>query len=535
MEKIAVGYVRYSSANQREESIEAQIRLIEEYAKKEGYVIISFYADHALSGTSTGKRLEFQRLMEDSKKGTFQFVLVHKLDRFSRSRYESSHYKFHLKKHGVKLISVLERLDESPESIILESVLEGMSEFYSRNLAREVRKGMTQSALSARHLGGKPALGYSVDRTTMKYVINEDEAEIVRNIFSMYLNGMGYGKLINYLNAHGHRTKWKKAFGKTAIYTILRNTKYKGLYTFNRGPAKDCSGKRTLKKTQEEIISIPNGIPAIISEEDFQKVQEKLALEKKKSGMYKAKAIYLLSGIVLCGKCGHSFHANGRIGGRNRTKYYTYRCSHRASNKDKCDNKEVNRTYLEDFVLSELQRVLFNERRIGNLARRLNEYQVKTRMDNSKEVEKVQKELSSINPQIQNILDAISQGMDHSTLKERLTTLESEKIRLQLQIKELEYSDQKPFMDEAALREILKRYSNFVKTRSIPECKKFVREFVEKVVVHKDSVEVHLKINIGKGVDTKTFPLQTIKSDEIKHYYRHNTNRTTESIPQEIK
>ncbi|MBF0548742.1 MAG: recombinase family protein [Candidatus Riflebacteria bacterium] len=534
MKKIAVGYVRYSSLSQREESLEAQIRLIDEYAQREGYVLTSFYADHACSGTNSTKRPEFLRLMEDAKKGVFQYVIVHKLDRFSRNRYESSNFKFHLKKYGVRLISVLEKLDESPESIILESLLEGMNEYYSKNLAREVKKGITQSALSARHLGGKPPLGYSVDRNTMKYIINEEEAEIVRTIFSMYLNGMGYGKLIAYLNSQGHRTKWKKTFGKTAIYTILRNTKYKGLYTFNRGPAKDCSGRRTIKKTQEDIISIPNGLPAIISEEQFAKVQEKLSLEAKKSGMYKAKAVYLLSGIVQCGCCNHQFHANGRIGGRNRTKYYTYRCSHRAANKDNCNNIEVNRNYLEDFVLSELQRVLFNERRIGSLVKRLNEYQIKTLTDNNQEIEKVQKELSAINPQIQNILDAIVKGMDHSTLKDRLTTLEGEKVRLELKKKELEYSDQKPFMDETTLREILKKYSNFVKTRSIPECKKFVKEFVEKVVVHKDSIEVHLKINIMKGEDTKIIPLQTIKSDEIKHFYRHNTNRIAESLPQEI-
>ncbi|MBF0411005.1 MAG: recombinase family protein [Candidatus Riflebacteria bacterium] len=149
MQKIAVGYVRYSSANQREESIEAQIRMINEYAAREGYVIKEYYADHACSGTSSTKRKEFLRLMEDAKKGLFQTVLVHKLDRFSRNRYESLHYKFHLKKCNVKLVSVLERLDESPESIILESVIEGTSEFYSMNLAREVRKGMTQSALAA--------------------------------------------------------------------------------------------------------------------------------------------------------------------------------------------------------------------------------------------------------------------------------------------------------------------------------------------------------------------------------------------------
>jgi site-specific DNA recombinase len=128
----AVAYARYSSDNQREESIDAQLRAIREYAEKENILIVHEYTDEARSAT-TDKRPAFQQMMADLKTARVGAVIVHKLDRFSRDRYDSAFYKREMKKAGVRLISVLERLDDSPESIILESVLEGMSEYYSRN------------------------------------------------------------------------------------------------------------------------------------------------------------------------------------------------------------------------------------------------------------------------------------------------------------------------------------------------------------------------------------------------------------------
>jgi site-specific DNA recombinase len=173
----AAAYARYSSDNQREESIDAQLRAIREYCDRNGIRLVKIYTDEARSAT-TDDRPGFLQMIQDSALGLFDAVIVHKLDRFSRDRYDSAFYKRQLKKNGVRLISVLENLDDSPESIILESVLEGMAEYYSRNLAREVMKGMKETALQCKHTGGKPPLGYDVapDGT---YVINEQEAKAV--------------------------------------------------------------------------------------------------------------------------------------------------------------------------------------------------------------------------------------------------------------------------------------------------------------------------------------------------------------------
>ena len=212
---------------------------------------MKIYTDEARSAT-TDNRPEFQHMMVDAETGEFKAVIVHKLDRFSRDRYDSAYYKRLLKKNGIRLISVLENLDDSPESVILESVLEGMAEYYSKNLAREVRKGMNENALKAKHNGGIPPLGYDVT-PDKGYALNQTEAVTVRLIFELYTQGYGYGKIIEELNSKGMKTKTGKSFVKNSISEILRNEKYIGRYVFNKRLNK---GSNRQYKPDEEITRI---------------------------------------------------------------------------------------------------------------------------------------------------------------------------------------------------------------------------------------------------------------------------------------
>jgi len=193
-------YARFSSDNQRSESITAQVRAMKAYCSTHNYRIVETYIDEARSAMSD-KRPAFQSMVEDSARHLFDGVLVHKLDRFSRSRYDSALYKRELKKNGVRVYSVLENLDDSPESIMMEAMLEGMSEYYSKNLSREVNKGMYESALKCTHLGGSPPLGFDVG-IDKRLVINEREAEAVKIIFELY--DLDYGYPPSYVFAMSH-------------------------------------------------------------------------------------------------------------------------------------------------------------------------------------------------------------------------------------------------------------------------------------------------------------------------------------------
>jgi len=149
----AVIYARYSSDNQREESIEGQLRERKEYAEKNGITLLTTYIDRALSA-KTDNRPEFQRMVKDSAKGLFDMVIVWKLDRFSRGRYDSAHYKRILKKNGVKVVSATERIAEDSTGILLESLLEGYAEFYSAELSEKVKRELTENALKCKCNGG---------------------------------------------------------------------------------------------------------------------------------------------------------------------------------------------------------------------------------------------------------------------------------------------------------------------------------------------------------------------------------------------
>jgi len=227
---------------QRGESIDAQLRAIRDYAERNNIVIIAEYIDRAQSATSD-QRPEFQRMIKDSADDRFTVAIVHKLDRFSRDRYDSMFYKRALKRNGASLLSVTENLDDSPESIVLESVLEGMAEYYSKNLAREVEKGKRESALKCQHVGGTPPLGYDIGEDK-RYVINKREAEAVRLIFRWVRDGRSYNDTISELNRCGYRSKLGRPFGKNTLYSILKNEKYYGLYIYNRLSSKDVERYR---------------------------------------------------------------------------------------------------------------------------------------------------------------------------------------------------------------------------------------------------------------------------------------------------
>lgn len=222
--KRVVMYARYSSDNQRSESIDAQIRAMTKYCEQNKLQIVEKYIDEAKSGMSSDKRPEFMQMIADSSKHIFDIVLVHKLDRFSRNRYDSAIYKNELKKNGVKVYSILENLDSSPESVILEALLEGMSEYYSKNLAREVMKGLKENALQCKHTVGSPPLGYDVDPDG-HLVINESEAEAVRIIFDRFSKGLSYDTIIAELNRKGYLTKQGLPFQRNSLYSILTNEK----------------------------------------------------------------------------------------------------------------------------------------------------------------------------------------------------------------------------------------------------------------------------------------------------------------------
>ncbi|ADO83422.1 recombinase family protein [Ilyobacter polytropus] len=492
----AVIYARFSSENQRDESIDAQIRAIQEYAKRNNIEIIEIYTDRARSATSD-KRPDFQRMVKDSEKENFDMVIVHKLDRFSRDKYDSVYYKKRLLKNGVKVVSVTEQLDDSPESVILESVLEGMADYYSKNLAREAMKGMKETAYKCQHTGGTPPLGYDVDKETRKYIINPNEAEAVKLIFEKYLQGHTVMSIVNELNDRGYRTKKGVLFGTNSIRSIIKNEKYCGTFVFNKSASKDAFGRRNGSKTKDDkdIIRIKGGVPAIVTEDDYNRAQSLMESKRNgRGGRQKAKEIYLLSGIIKC-KCGHAMYGNRRKP-KGKPLYVSYRCGarHKKGVNSDCKTPEIRKEYIEDYVLTELENFLVNDEVASSIVENVNKYVDQENNVYREKLSYIKKEVTTIDGQIGNIIKAVMDGFSSEELKTKLDELKKEKGRLE--IEKIKYSKEvtAPEIDVKTVREKLNHLREYVKTRNLPECRKLIKDFVKEVIVYEDHVEVKLNM-----------------------------------------
>jgi site-specific DNA recombinase len=506
---MAAIYARYSSHNQREESIEAQIRACEEYAKRKGLQIVGQYTDSAKSGTNSDRE-SFLQMIEDSGKGKFKYLIIHKLDRFSRDKFDAVTFKRKLKMNGVTILSVTENLDNSPESVMLESCLEGMAQYYSLNLAREVMKGMKESAYKCTHLGGKPPLGYDVDLVTRKYVINNAEAAIVRYIFENYMNGAGYNSILEHLNGMGYKTKHGKPFGKNSLYSILGNEKYMGRFVFNKKLEKDVSGKRNPHwKPREEWIVVDGGLPAIIDEAAFNVVQLKLESNKKRGGRFRAKEVYLLSGLITCGECGASMFGNTRKCGRNKSRYSSYKCRNRANHKG-CRNKEIRKQYIESYVLDELYAKLFSESSIKKLSVMLNDYNRRKAEEADEETKLASSELVEISGKISKVIRLVSEsGISIETVKDELKQLEERKLFVEGYLRDIRLKNNISTISEDAIYELICKSKEFVQTRNIAECQNFINSYIETVIVYNDRVEVLFKIHVPNEANDAITPLKS--------------------------
>lgn len=487
--KKAFIYARFSSDMQRNESIDAQIRAAEKYAAQNDYIVINKYIDRAKSAT-TDQRPQFQQMMSDIESTDVDAIIVHKLDRFARNRYDSAIYRNIMKKNNVVLLSVLENLNDSPEAIILEAVIEGYNEYYSKNLAREVEKGKRENAIQCKHVGGIPPLGYDVDPVTKKLTINRFEAEAVKMIYSMYLDGCGYSEIIFNLNQRGFKTKRGNAFRKNSIYEILKNEKYTGVYIYNKSAAKNADGtyNRHKYKTDDEIIRVPDGIPQIISQKDFDKVQIKIQQRRRKTATYKAKHDYLLTGKIQCGICGSIYVGNARKANATHPEYISYRCS-RKNGSLKCRNREIRKDTIESIVLSRLADYFFDESVLNGLSKAYNEYIAGQDTSLNNRIQGIEDDLSDIDRQINNIVNVVAQT-GSAALSDRLKELEQERAEKLYLLSSLQEQLHSNRIDDKSLKMAFQKAKEMLRSGNLATQKLIVNTYINCVKLYPDRIEI---------------------------------------------
>ena len=404
----AVIYARYSSDSQREESIEGQLRECTAFAEKNGITILRHYIDRAFSA-KTDNRPEFQEMIKDSSKKLFDMIIVWKLDRFARNRYDSARYKAQLKKNGVKVVSATETISDGAEGILLESMLEGMAEYYSADLAEKVVRGMTENALKCKYNGGTPPLGYVID-SEQYFQIDPLTAPFVLEAFKRYDEGATMTQIRDWLNEKGIKNTRRQEMTYNSIQHMLNNRRYIGEYSYR------------------EVI-IPDGIPAIVPKDLFDRVQEKMAKNKKAPARHKAEDDYLLTTKLFCGYCGA--YLCGESGtSRTGLVHHYYKCVSVKKKRAECHKKPVKKQWIEDLVVDETMKMVMDDKAIEAIVSMLMDLQDRDNVN----VPLYEQQIREADTAISNLLNAIQQGILTRSTKGRLEELENRRDELEAKL-----------------------------------------------------------------------------------------------------
>lgn len=383
----AVIYARYSSYNQTERSIEGQIEDCTAYAVRNGLTIVGSYCDRARSGTSAETRPEFQRMIADSAKHTFDVVLVWKLDRFARNRYDSALYRTQLKKNGVLLKSVTEAISSDPDGIILEGLIESMAEYYSANLSQNVKRGLRIARQRGTFTGGRPIYGYTV--VEKKPVPVQGEAAIVQELFERLADGCTLKQIAGDLNARGFRTRSGKPFTPNGFQHLIRNPAVAGFEIRD--------GER-----------VPSIYPAVISPELFESVQVRLSVRVHTGAREKAPERYYLSGKAFCGECGSALVGESGVGKTGQV-YRYYACAKKKAHHT-CAKKNIPKNALEDFVVDCIINHILSSDRIMDVCRAVSDY---FSSDTAAEkIKTLEAELASVNDSLRKTADLMVMNAD---------------------------------------------------------------------------------------------------------------------------
>ena len=478
----AVIYARYSSDNQREESIEGQIRECTAYAEKNGITIVKHYIDRAISA-KTDNRPEFQQMIKDSDKKLFDIVLVWKLDRFARNRYDSARYKTQLKKNGVKLMSATEIISDGPEGIILESVLEGYAEYYSADLSEKVIRGMTENALKGKFSGGAIPFGYTIN-ADRRFEIDPLTAPFVAEAFQRYNDGQTMREIRDWLNEKGIKNKRGGPMTFNVIQHMLSNRRYIG-------------------ELKYRDVLIPDAIPPIVSVELFNDVQEKMLKNKKAPARRKAEDDYLLTTKLFCGYCGALMFGESGTSRTGEVHRY-YKCATAKKHKG-CKKKTVRKQWLEDLVVNQTMQLVKDDAAMESIIAKVMELQNKE----STNIPLYEKQLRDAESGIQNMLNAIQAGILTSSTKERLEQLEETKRELEARIAEEKLA--KPKVTEEFIRFWLLRFRKL--DMSLKDQRQaLVDTFINAIYLYDDKVLITFNYKEG----TQTIPFEKVEESKAK-------------------
>ena len=494
--KVAVAYARFSSNNQREESIDAQLRAIREYCEKENIELIEIFTDEAISG-KTDDRENFQNMVNQLLKGhlNVDYVLVHKFNRFARNKYDSALYKKKLKDIGIKVVSVSQKIDDTPEGELLEGFLETIDQYYSANLAVEVRKGLRENALKGKHAGGQVLFGYSLDKDG--YYIPNENAKIVKRFFEEYAMGYPKTEICERLNREGYRNQRGKKFNTRTLSDLLRNEKYIGNYVYT------IDKKETIR-----LDGIIKDHP--IDRDLWNTVQELCNSSSAKGRQRTQKRTYFLTGKAFCEHCGSHISGAGSKRSRNGDLNYYYKCVGKVKHKNGCTAPSLNKDWAEPRILKAIVNTVMTETQIKEIARKAYSEIVKMLDSPTVTTDQLKKELASILKKQERLADLYMDGeMEKAMLDEKNGELNRRKYQIEDELDKRRNIVDSGDISESDVEKFISCFIEDVKNAYDQTSEDFMRimfsTFLEKVIVGKEKITVHIHTPFSRmgGGDSK--------------------------------
>ncbi len=471
----AVIYARYSSHSQTEQSIEGQLHDGYQYAEKCGYHVIGEYIDRALTGTKDD-RPDFQRMIKDAERRQFQIVIVWKLDRFARNRYDSAIYKRTLKKYGVKVVSVMENITDSPEGIILEGLLEAMAEYYSANLSSNIKRGQAESIRKGWFPGGACPYGFRVQ--DHKLIPDEKAAPILIEIYQRYADGESLADIASDLNGRGYRTRQGRLFQTGTFDRIIPNPVYIGKYRYGN-------------QTVEGLA------PALITDELYSRAVARRERNKRAPAAKRAKVDYLLSGKLFCGLCG--LPMIGDYGtSRHGTTHHYYSCTGRKHKRNDCRKKSEKQDFIEWYVCEQTVDYVLSPSNLDAIAERVVRIYNQD-IDNTR--------IRSLEASIQRLKDETATLVDRiitapksalNAIYERMEQIELQRLDMEQDLSKLRVQQKIPLTVQE-VRAWLSTFSggDLMETATRQQ---IIDTFVNSVYLYDDKVVIFFNIRGGKQI-----------------------------------
>ncbi len=508
-------YARYSSENQNETSIEGQLFFMENLAKLNDYELYDTYIDRAYSGT-TENRPDFQRLLSDMRDRKFDVLMVHKLDRIARDDFVMAKVKEIANASDIKIVSVVERCDDTPEGKLMMNIISGFASFYSLNLSRETKKGFRgmleemKVTGKAKFMGGKIPFGYDLNNNN-EFVINEREATTVNYIYDLFINGNGYQNICRILDKKGLYNKKGEPFKVDNVRLILKYEPYTGVFIHKTNPTNKFYDKYR-KEIKHQLVEerIEGIMPVIVEREKYLKVKSIMDNPNRYKNKRDAKELYLLSGIIKCGRCGSIM-----IGNRNGTLAY-YICPTKKKTRT-CDTHNIPKKVVEEIVLSYLEEQ-FSDNAINNMIRYLEENKINYVSAYNEKIKRLVAEKSAITKKIDNLVNMGLNGSLQDIFNTKLKELKEKYEAAELQIAEIKTVLAKEDDLSNKINGYIKSVSN-IRGYDLNRQARIIRSLVRKVEIicngkGKKDFTVMIESVFGKEEFTENGQKQKPTSDE---------------------